>query len=132
MIEEVPSDSPRRCPKGNERAEVGTSDWFLKWELVVVLGDDAAVVADKGLGEERPSGAENGRAERGVGVGVGVRERPPVDEAEERRLLVDDIGVKGEARGCGELSVILADFGGTSGGVLPDLRRVLEDFRRRR
>jgi hypothetical protein len=89
------------------------------------------VVADQGLGDERPSGAENGRADRGVGVGVGVTERGAVDEVEERRLLVDE-GVKGEARGCGEPSVILADFGGTSGGVLPDLRRVLEFLRRRR
>jgi hypothetical protein len=90
------------------------------------------VVADQGLGDERPSGAESGKADRGVGVGVGVTDRGAVDEVEERRLLVDEKGVKGEARGCGEPSVILADFGGTSGGVLPDLRRVVEFFRRRR
>jgi hypothetical protein len=39
MIEEAPSDSPRRWPKGEVRAEVGTSDWFREWELVVVLGE---------------------------------------------------------------------------------------------
>jgi hypothetical protein len=31
MMEEAPSDSPRRCPKGKVRAEVGKSDWFREW-----------------------------------------------------------------------------------------------------
>lgn len=44
------------------------------------------------------------------------------------RLVVeaDDIGVKGEPLECGEASIILADFGGTSGGMLSELNRVFE------
>lgn len=42
--------------------------------------------------------------------------------AVETVLSVDaELGVYGEARGCGELSFILALFGGTSGGVDSDL-----------
>ena len=76
------------------------------------------------LGEERPSGMEIGMTELGVAaIDVG-----PV-EAERRLVLEADMGVYGDAREYGELSIILADFGGTSGGVLPDRRRVPEDFR---
>lgn len=70
-----------------------------------------------GLGDDRPSGAELGCAERAV---------PDTDgEAVERTLIVDaEFGVYGEARGCGELSFILALLGGTSGGVDSDLSLV--------
>ena len=44
----------------------------------------------------------------------------------ESEVLEADIGVKGEALGCGEPSFIRPDFGGTSGGVLPDLNLVVE------
>ena len=80
-----------------------------------------------GLGEERPSGMEMGTAELGV-----VETEVGAVEADRRLVLEADMGVYGEARGWGELSVILADFGGTSGGVLPDRRRVPEGFRARR
>ena len=69
-----------------------------------------------GFGEERPSGAEFGALE----TEVGTVEAPAV-------VVVDaDIGVKGEARACGEPSFIRADLGGTSGGLEPDLSLALE------
>lgn len=40
-------------------------------------------------------------------------------EADNRLVEDEDMGVYGDARGCGEPSFILADLGGTSGGVLP-------------
>lgn len=90
-------------------------------------GAEAAMV---GLGEERPSTGNEGigRAERGV---VEVE----VDCKEADCKLVDDpdMGVYGEARGWGELSFILADLGGTSGGLhsLTDRRRLCEFSRTR-
>lgn len=72
-----------------------------------------------GAGEDRPSRV--GRAEIGVfDMDVGA-----VDV--ERRLVEDaDIGVYGDGRGYGDLSsLVRPDFGGTSGGPLPDLN--LED-----
>lgn len=95
---------------------------------VVIVGEPVeggvGVTEPAGLGEERPSGMEMGTAELGVvAIDVGAVEA-------ERRLVLDaDMGVYGEAREYGELSVILADFGGTSGGLLPDRRRVPEAFR---
>jgi hypothetical protein len=63
-----------------------------------------------GFGDERPSGAELGVLETGVGA-VGA----------ESEVLEVDIRVNGEPLVCGELSFIRADLGGTSGGVLSDL-----------
>lgn len=68
-----------------------------------------------GFGDERPSGAELGVLDTEVGA----------VEAESK-VLDADIGVKGDALECGEPSFIRADFGGTSGGVLPDLSLVIE------
>ncbi len=49
-------------------------------------------------------------------------------EADSSPVVVDDMGVYGEARGCGEPSFILADLGGTSGGAaqlpLPERDRI--------
>lgn len=51
-------------------------------------------------------------------------------EADSKLLDEPDMGVYGEARGCGELSFIHADFGGTSGGVSqlasPERERIRE------
>lgn len=59
---------------------------------------DNRPVAIQGFGDERPSGGELG-----------------VVAAVER--LIEDEGVKGEYLGYGDCSIILADFGGTCGGV---------------
>jgi hypothetical protein len=77
------------------------------------------VIVVHGLGEERPSGAELGVLDTEVGA----------VEAPLMAVVDADMGVKGEARGCGEPSFILADFGGTSGGLLPDLSLALEVWR---
>jgi hypothetical protein len=66
-----------------------------------------------------------GCAERGVfDTEVGAVERAEVVDAE---LGVGVYGVYGEARGCGEPSIILALLGGTSGGVDSDLNLVEDD-----
>lgn len=88
------------------------SDCPLLWPTALGFGE---VPALHGFGDERPSGAELGVLEIDVGA-VGA----------ETEVLDADIGVNGEALGCGEPSFIRADFGGTSGGVLPDLSLVIE------
>lgn len=80
--------------------------------MVAGLGEAPAL---HGLGDDRPSGAE---------LGVLVTEVGAVEVGNE--VLEADMGVKGEALGYGEPSFILADFGGTSGGVEPDLNLVIE------
>lgn len=51
-------------------------------------------------------------------------------EADSKPVDDPDMGVYGEARGCGEPSFIRADLGGTSGGVpqlpLPERERIRE------
>lgn len=69
------------------------------------MGDERPESVVQGLGEERPSIAETGVLATVVGA---------VD-------CIALIGVKGDARGNGELSSHCADFGGTSGGLLLDL-----------
>lgn len=121
MIEEPPSDSCRRWPwvSLSGKCRWGASDCPREWPEIMGLGaaEGAVGVTEReGLGDERPSWPEMGVIET------------EVDAVEvDRRLVVEaDIGVYGEARGYGELSGILADFGGTPGGVLPDRRRVAE------
>lgn len=81
------------------------------------LGETPAL---HGFGDDRPSGAELGTTELGVlDTEVGAVEV-------NNEVLEADIGVNGEALGCGEPSIILVDLGGTSGGVEPDLSLVVE------
>ena len=106
------SESPRRwpivCP-----CRCVVSDWPRLWPIRGAgLGEAPAL---HGLGDDRPSGAEQGVLFTEVGA-VEV----------DNKVLEADIGVKGEALGCGEDSFILADFGGTSGGVESELSLVAE------
>jgi hypothetical protein len=104
------SDSPRRWPIVGACRWV-VSDCPLLWPIALGFGDGPAL---HGFGDDRPSGAELGVLETEVGA------------VETRELVEADIGVKGDDLEDGEPSIIRADFGGTSGGVEPDLSLVVE------
>jgi hypothetical protein len=90
----------------------------------VAVYDGRAAVELHGWGEGvavRPS-TNGGNAEFGV-----LDNEVGAVDAERRDVEFADIGVYGEALGYGEaLSFMRADFGGTSGGMLPDRSRVEE------
>ena len=105
----------------------GASETPREWPDIMGDGptvDGVGVMERTGWGEERPSGIKAlGTAEFGV-----LETAVEALEADKRLAVDADMGVYGEAREKGEFSVILADFGGTSGGVLPDRRREPDSF----
>ncbi len=105
----------------------GVSEAPREWPEIMEDGPAVAgvgVMERTGWGEERPSGTE---ALEAAELGM-LETAVKAVEADKRLVLDADMGVYGEAREKGEFSVILADFGGTSGGVLPDRRREPDSF----
>lgn len=114
------------------------------WSIIDGLGADEELTLGSGFGDERPVAIHGFGDERPGAVFHGFGDERPsplgvlvtdVGAVEAERMVdAADMGVKGEARDRGEASIILADFGGTSGGfpsvgALPARSRVLDGDR---